>query len=467
MNEKNKKSSLEEAKLNYEEIQRFAEEQAAGKLKEQVEEKLKELFESKLNEDITINIDGDENVEVKKDGAVVTTTQDIESNLTDDSEEAKTTMGLDPESAEEFIVSDEEDAIALDDTIEETIQNQNMEEMNKMTMEQDANAMPTPTAAPTTDAAAVPGAEPTAIAPEATPETPEATIPMPAELLSKLDTLINMMMQQQGGAPAPDASNANAAAGTDQEFQVIDDEAGAAPTADATPAPVQEEEIEIVDFETDNANANFIDEMENQMLEVVDEDETPTNGPSMEETRGLSFTSKRTGDKNLKLDTMKDEKGHHAPVTSLKENKAQKESNVDELVKENKGLKKQIESLNKERKEFEEAFVDLREQFNEMQLFNGKLALVNKLFMNGGLTQEDKMKICEQFDSVQTPEEASKLFKKIIKENNIRLDEATAKLKSTSTKTAQPKSKSEPLYESEEARRAKKLAGIIKSEDEE
>jgi hypothetical protein len=465
MSDKNKKSPLEEAKLSYEEMLKFAEEQAAEQLKEQVTEKLKHIFEEKLNEDITINING-EDVEVNKDGAVVAAISGSEDMGLGN---AETTIGEPEEDSEEFMISDEDDEIALGDediqsevvlNMEETIQNQNMEEMNKMTMEQEAAAA-TPAPAPAADANAAPVADPNA-APVAGAEEPA----MP-ELLSKLDTLINIMLQQNGGAPAADGG---ATAGTEQDFEVIDDEAGAAPApaAGAAPAaPVQEEEIEITDFE-DGGEQNYIDEIEEQMLEIVDEDETPVAGAAMEETRGLSFTSKRTGDKALKMDTMKDEKGHHAPVTSLKENKAQQESKLDELIKENNSLKNENKALKNERKDFEEAFVDLRTQFNEMQLFNGKLALVNKVLMNGGLTTDEKLKVCEQFDSVQTYEEANKLFKSIIKENNIKVvDNGKEKLKGASTNTGKPKSTTEPLYESEEARRAKKLAGIIKTEDEE
>lgn len=450
MSDKNKKSPLEEARLSYEQIQKFAEEQASAQLKEQVAEKLKSLFEEKLNEDITINING-EDVDVQKDGESITSLSDVsgigseEMGLGD----AETTFG-EPTEDDEFLVSDDEDEIGL----EETIQNQDMEEMN-MRMEQDATAAPMAApavAAPTTDAAPVAG-------PEVTPVEDAPAMP---ELLSKLDTLINIMLQQQGGAP----EEGGATAGSEEEFQVIDDEAGAAPGAAPAPAPApaMEEEFEITDFEEDT---NFIDEMEEQMLEIVDEDNMPLDGDTVEETRSLGFASKRTGDKNLKMDTMKDAKGHHAPVTSLKENKAQQESKIDELIKENSSLKSTVKKLQGKEKEFEDAFIDLKTQFNEMQLFNGKLALVNKVLMNGGLTTDEKIKICEQFDSVQTYEEAHKLFKNIIKENNIKVVGDKEKLKGTSTNTMKPKSTSEPLYESTEARRAKVLAGMIKPEEQE
>lgn len=471
MSDKNKISPLEEAKLNYEQIQKFAKEQAAAQLEEQIAEKLKHIFESKLNEDITINING-EDVDVQRDGKSVTSVSDIQgmggSEMGSEPEMGldvdKTTFGEPLEDNDEFMVSDEEDEIGLDDnldeTIEEIIQNQNMKEMNKMTMEQDETIPAAPV-----DAAVAPAPE-VGITPEAG-VAPAGEIPAPAmpDLLSKLDTLINIMLQQAGGAAATPAEG-GATAGNEEEFEVIDDEAPvAAPTAPV--APVQEEEIEITDFDNDK---NFIDEMEEQMLEIVDEDNAPMEGDTVEEMRTLGFTTKGTGNRNLKLNAMKDAKGHHAPVTSIKEsvkNKAQQESRVDELIKENSSLKSTVKVLQSKEKEFEDAFVDLRTQFNEMQLFNGKLALVNKVLMNGGLTTDEKIKICEQFDSVGTYEEASKLFKNIIKENNIKVvGDGKEKLKGASTNTIQPKSTSEPLYESKEVRRAKVLAGMIKIENE-
>jgi hypothetical protein len=464
MSDKNKKSPLEEARFSYEQIQKFAEEQAAEQLKEQVAEKLKSLFEEKLNEDITININGEE-VDVQKDGESIASVSDAHSMGSEEMGlgNAETTFGLGDEPQEdddqEFIISDDNDEIAVDE-LKETIQNEDMNEMN-MNEEDAALAAAAPVApAPAADPTAAPidAAAPAGI-------TPVEEAPAMPDLLAKLDSLINIMLQQQGGAAAPADA---AAAGSEEEFEVIDDEAGApAPAAAPAPAPAapaMEEEFEITDFEEDK---NFIDEMEEQMLEIVEEDNMPMEGDGIEETRSLGFTSKRTGDKQLKMDTMEKNKGHHAPVTSLKENKAQQESKIDGLIKENNSLKNTIKSLQGKEKEFEDAFVDLRTQFNEMQLFNGKLALVNKVLMNGGLTTDEKIKVCEQFDNVQTYEEASKLFKNIIKENNIKVVGDREKLKGASTNTSKPKSTSEPLYESTEARRAKVLAGMIKSDEQE
>jgi len=472
------RSSLEQAKADFEEIRTFAQAQAEKKLQEEVDKKLLKIINDKLNEDVNISVDEEGNVAISKDGEEVASVNAAEDSTSTDIE--SDIDGANDENADdEFTVSDEEEPISVSDEegLEEIINNDELNNptsmQNNEMMEQDALAAPAPAApaAPAPDASAAP-------APDASAPTPDASAPADVateeggsdaaieSLVSKMDTLINLMMQQQGATSDQTAG---------QEFEVIDDEAGAsapapeagAPVASAPvepAAPVQEEdmEFEITDFEEPNDSVlEIVDDMQgSEDVEIVDEYEEANDGASMEETRGLGFTSKRTGDKTLKMDVMQKNKGHHAPVTSLEENKkAQYESKIDELSKENKGLKS-------ERKEFEEAFVQLREQFDEMQTFNGKLALVNKLLMNGGLSFDEKLKVCEQFDSAETIEEAQKIFKSIIKENNIKVNDVTSKIKSSTTHTAKPTTEAKPLYESDEARRMKQLAGLSKNSEE-
>lgn len=466
MSGKINKSSLEEAKLNFEEIKNFAQEEIKKELQQETEKKVASILEKLVNEDVsvTINADGNNvevqvgeegNVEVSKDGEHVASV-DSENGVEDS--EAPIDEPISVTDDEEVTLTDDD---MTDEELDEIMQNQNMNEMDNIKMEQEqVPATPAPaadaTAAPATDAA--PAADATA-APEADTAGGDAQM---SELISKIDTLINVMLQQQGGE-APEGAEA-----AGQQVDVIDDEeAGAAAPAPAAPA-VQEEEMafEIVD---DTKDIEIINDVENECVMGENPEE---EGPAMEETRSLGFTSKRTGDKTLKMDTMEKNKGHHAPVTSLKENKdtkAQYESIIDELKKENAGLKGKVAKLESERKEFEEGFVVLREQFDEMQTFNGKLYLVNKLLTLGGLTQEEKTKICEKFDAAKTIKEAEALFKTVIKENKSKFsgNEVDNKIKATTTNTTKAKSVSQPLYESDEAIRMKKLAGIKKGTEEE
>jgi hypothetical protein len=157
----------------------------------------------------------------------------------------------------------------------------------------------------------------------------------------------------------------------------------------------------------------------------------------------------------------------HAPMNESKKIKAQYESKMGELIKENASLKGVIKNYKSNLKEFENSFVELKSQLNEMQTFNGKLAYANKLLTKGGLTNDEKIRIAEEFDKCATVEDAKKLYNRIISENKFSSkSNATDKLKSVKLSTAPvqnlSENKAEKLFESEERRRMKMLAGIVK-----
>lgn len=162
----------------------------------------------------------------------------------------------------------------------------------------------------------------------------------------------------------------------------------------------------------------------------------------------------------------------HAPMNESKNKsnntkiKAQYESKLDELIKENSSLKSVIKTYKSNLKEFENSFVELKSQLNEMQIFNGKLAYANKLLTKGGLTNDEKIRIAEEFDKCATVEDAKKLYNKIISENKFSSKvNSTDKLKSVKPSTAVQnlsENKSEKLFESEERKRMRMLAGLVK-----
>ena len=443
-----RKSSLEQAKADFEEIRIFAQQQIESKLQEEVDKKILEV----INEEVNISIDDEGNVDITKDGEEVATLNASEEEFTD--------------GEDDFIeVSDDEEPIEVSNE-EQT--NENMLEMNRMTNEAEvaaASAPVAPAAETTTAAAPVPEAP---VVEEPVAEEPVAEEPVAEEggdkleqdiedLVSKMDTLINVLMQQQG-------ISADQQAG-EQEFEVVDDEAevAPAPAAEAPAAPVQEEmTFEIEEFEEGHDLLEIIDEEleeAEEIVTIVDEDEMPQEGwgSSMEEMHGVGHNFRHSN----KLGKQPRQGVEHR-LQENKEIKAQYESKLGELKQENKGLQTELKSLRFERKEFEDAFIQLREQFDEMQTFNGKLALVNKLLMNGGLSFDQKLNVCEQFDGADTIEEAEKIYKSIIKENNIKVGDASNKIKASTTHTAKVSTESKPLYESEEARRMKQLAGMSK-----
>jgi len=208
----------------------------------------------------------------------------------------------------------------------------------------------------------------------------------------------------------------------------------------------------------------FEKDIEEGMYEISLEEEMEEENLE-EKVYGGSFTAiNRAGNRDRK-----ERLPMHAPMNEskkIKNNKAQNESKVDELIQENASLKNVIKNYKSNLKEFENSFVELKSQLNEMQIFNGKLAYANKLLTKGGLTNDEKIRIAEEFDKCATVEDAKKLYNKIISENNFSSkNNYTEKLKSVKPSTViqnLSENKTEKLFESEERRRMRMLAGIVK-----
>jgi len=216
-----------------------------------------------------------------------------------------------------------------------------------------------------------------------------------------------------------------------------------------------EEEIEFSEEELEEILKEYGDEHEMTVadaLESSDEEEIceiEISEEAEEEMEGGIGTSllNRQG-QNLKPETP-----HKKVRTGLNESiKAQYESKIDELKKENESLKTAL-------KEYKDSFVAVRKQISEVQSFNAKLAYANKVFTKGGLTNEEKTRISEQFDSCKTAEEAKALYNKLIKEGVSSVKTSVDKIKLP--KAANTSSSKGAIYESEETKRMKKLAGII------
>lgn len=430
------KSSLKEAKANFEEIQNFAIEEATKKLQEDVSRKVIELmnnsFDKTINEEVTINADG------------TTITIDDSGNVSIDAEgDVEDLEGLEGEEpvdmdSEEIVVSDEDDEIEIDNS---EIDEMNLEEMNFE--EQEVGGMP---AAPAPEAAPVADEMPMDEVPmDEIPaeESVEEVNPLIQPLMDKMEQLMAMM----GG---------NAPAGGGEEIDIIDDtEAAAAPApapaAAPAPAPVAEE----ITFEVVNNEMEIPEmEVEDDILEIVggmeDEEET------MEEMHGVGHNLRHSN----RLAKLPGQGVEHRK--ELNENKAQYEAKLAELIKENESLQSEKNELEAELIKFENGFIKLQENFGQMQDYNAKLVMAYKVAMSGGLTSDEKVQISEQFDKCDTVEDAEKLYKSIVNEHKIKVNKNPEKsIKSTSIKsTPAAKSVSQPLYESREITRMKELAGI-------
>ena len=194
---------------------------------------------------------------------------------------------------------------------------------------------------------------------------------------------------------------------------------------------------------------------EDDLIELELEEDEDT----MEEMKmmGVSNTVKRkAGDKygpsvSAKNRALSDDQKMNESTDKVR---AQYEATIAELKKENEGLKGQL-------KEFKNSFIEMREQWNEVQNFQKKLSLAYRVIANGGLTEKEKARISERFEAAKDAEEAEKIYKEIISEKNISQEKG---LKSSAIPVA--KSKKEAIYESTAVKRARVLAGIDRADQE-
>jgi len=448
MSDKINKSSLQEAKANFEEIRKFALEEATKGLEEEVSAKVIELMNKSIESDlvkegVTINADG--TTITIDDSGDVTVDADVDGIEGGDMEiePAGEPIGMDSEMDSdidsEIVVSDEDDEIEIDNS--EIDEMNNLDEMSFEEQEM-AAAAPAPEAAP--------------VAPEAAP-VEEMPMDMPAEempaedamanpfemLAGKLDQLMSMM----GG---------DAGAGGD-EIEIIDDAGMEAAPAAAPAAPEAAPVAEEITFEVVNNEMEMPEmDMGDDVLEIVGEmDEEPIEEVKM---MGVGHTVQRSTGTSAGPESAKK---RERIAESNKKDIAQHEAKFAELIKENEGLKSEKEELEGRLIKFENGFVKLQENFGQMQDYNAKLVMAYKVAMSGGLTTDEKVQISEQFDKCDTVEDAEKLYKSIVNEHKIKVNKNPEKsIKSNTVKAVHAKSESKPLYESREVSRMKQLAGI-------
>lgn len=461
MSEKSK-TSLEKALLETREIEQAAinsakkvvEESTVAKMNEAVKKALEELENKTIEEGVEIEV-GDADVSVSVEDGVTSIKVDAEEDdlnimPTDEEEE-----GIDSEEEIESKEEDEKETEKEEFESEEENEDEDEELFEVNLFEEEIEEAPV-------EEAPVEG--------DLDTEEDSQTVEVPTksaieQLSSKLDAILSKLEQPQENIEAAqeeevasETSEETPAAEGEVEIEITDDETTEAPEAEEEVVSEEHlEEIEVVDEDEKISEEEIEDilagilpkddkEIDEDILDIETEEE-------LEEVMGVGHGVQRAFGNKTK------EQGHHSPIAPLHEDNAHNEAKIAELTEENESLK---ESL----KEYKESFKVLRKQINEVQTFNAKLAYVNKLFSKGGLTNDEKVKIAENFDETNTVEEAKTLYNKIISESadlsNEKTEQLKSKLKSTSPSIT-PVTKTEALYENKEVARMKLLAGINKT----
>ncbi len=435
MSDKKKVTAVERARLEFDSIVNLAKESLMKESEEKIHKMIEDAIEEVQNEE-KVAAANTLSEEVKLELPEMKVVIDDDGSISVDHKQpedqvAPTEEPVDPVAQKPIgsLVSKSIDVTPVTNASDnEEIEISSDEDPIEVTSEADSNPQPDMNANEPVPAPAAAAPAPAAPAPAPAPAAPaEGGDPLEHELAS----VIKKMIAQASGGDA----------GAEGEVDIVDDEAGvgaAAPAPEMAPAPVAEialEEDELIELELEE-DEDTMEEM--KMLGVSNTVRRKTGtavGPAVS-------VKNRALPADRKMNESTDQSNAHYEAT------------IAELKKENEGLKSQL-------KEFKSSFIEMREQWNEVQNFQKKLSLAYRVIANGGLTEKEKARISERFEAAKDAEEAEKIYKDIISEKNI--PQEKGKL-SSAIPVAKPKS--EPIYESTAVKRAKLLAGIDRTDKE-
>lgn len=122
-------------------------------------------------------------------------------------------------------------------------------------------------------------------------------------------------------------------------------------------------------------------------------------------------------------------------------------------------LQTRLGELEEENRQLSAALEAMTGQLEETHLFNAKLAHLNKLYMSGVFNANEKENIAERLDACDDIQEVKTVYKHIVNEvkDSNPLDNFNEMLKEVK---APKKAKTENIYESTEAIRMRRLAGL-------
>ena len=104
------------------------------------------------------------------------------------------------------------------------------------------------------------------------------------------------------------------------------------------------------------------------------------------------------------------------------------------------------------------ALPTLRGQINEMKEFNAKVSFLVRLFEHGDFSKEQKVQISERFNQVDNYNDAKSLFKEIMTEHQVKMNQPEAiKPVNTGNKVERPAAQKETIFESVDSKRMLEL----------
>ena len=235
-----------------------------------------------------------------------------------------------------------------------------------------------------------------------------------------------------------------------------EEEEGGNPFAD------DEREDEDLDLEA------VIRELESELDEADEkgkDDEVDESKEEVDEQSSSSGIGKGTG---VKAASASDEEDPGKNKLKEGEEEVDEDIDLDEVLaalseeEDDEKEKDKVESLQSDLDEHRSVIETLREKLNEVNLLNAKLLFTNKLFRKHGLSNEQKMKVVEQFDRASNLREVKLVYSTLGESFGARKNEINEHKGSASKPTASTKPEKKVITEGSDLRdRFKKLANLI------
>jgi len=248
------------------------------------------------------------------------------------------------------------------------------------------------------------------------------------EMRDKLDGMINGMGEQKNNG-GQGANRVNVGGPTN-------------PMIDEMPvAEMHQGNFPLEKMHSGDYDSSLIDEVTEEDIEAViggQEEETP-----VDEAMGISFSQG-----TITPGKLGDHQGTHGRFRNQGVDESKKR--IAALINENKNLTKKLNESKKYKttagtllENYKTALDKYRTQLKEMAVFNTNLAHVNNLLVNEelALTQDDKIKIINEFKSVDSIADSQKKYKAVLTEMKVGKKTLTESVEAKVTVSVQPSSK--------------------------
>lgn len=163
---------------------------------------------------------------------------------------------------------------------------------------------------------------------------------------------------------------------------------------------------------------------------------------------------------------LKEEKVAESAKELINEAVLLKEAN-DKLITENANLKNEVSVQKKDLEAHRDALRSLKENLMEVALVNSQMAYVNRVFCEHSTTLDEKKAIIDRFSDAKTIDEAKTLFKTISNEmKNIKVtiqEEIENKINTSVSSTGEPLLEQQNIQESENQKKIDRIKFLMNS----